>query len=130
MKDLKVPEMSIEEREKEWAKLKENNILVRIDYNYWSDGYNVKQFRVVKRTPKGFIRLDNGELLKEFSPNYHIVTEELKEWCEKIKLEEEIYCYINLYIPRNKKAFKNNLSYEDAVKLQEIFNRTIPEKKI
>jgi hypothetical protein len=128
LKENKLPVMSNEERKKIWQNLNTDNILVHIETNYFGDSYNIRQYKVVKRTPKGYIRLDNGELLKEFYSCYHVVTDELKDWFEKVKLEEDVWKMIHLDIPRNKREFKNNLSYEDAKLLQDIFERTLPQE--
>ncbi|APH22889.1 hypothetical protein [Clostridium botulinum] len=124
MKGLKLPEISKEERKKAWNDLKANDIIVEIEHNYWGDLWIIKQRKVIKRTPKGYIRLDNGVLLRNFGDRYHIVTEDLKEWYSKVKLEENL---INLFHEtlRNKKILKNNLKYEDALKLKEILERTL-----
>ena len=127
MKNNNLPVMNNEERENIWKELKVGDILVRIDWNTWGDRYNIKEFKIKKRTPKGWIRLDNDELLKGFYSDYHIVTDELKEWFEKVKLEEDLLTFMNLDIMRNKKGFKKNLSYEDAKLLKEIFERTLPK---
>lgn len=124
MKGLKFPEMSNEERKKAWNDLKANDIIVEIEHNYWSDLWIIKQRKVIKRTPKGYIRLDNGVLLRNFESVYHIITEDFKKWYVKVKLEENL---INLFheTVRNKKILKNNLEYEDALKLKEILERTL-----
>lgn len=124
MKGLKLPEMSKEERKKAWNDLKANDIIVEIEHNYWSDLWIIKQRKVIKRTPKGYIRLDNGVLLRNFESGYHIITEDFKKWYAKVKLEENL---INLFheTVRNKKILKNNLEYEDALKLKEILERTL-----
>lgn len=119
MKDLKFPEVSYEIREKMWNSLKVNDVLVYINYHEWNDFYDIKYFNVVKIKENGRIRLHNGKLLKYFDSNYYILDDELKNWIEKIKLEENIMFLIN-NINENKKDFKLNLNYNDAVKLKQI----------
>ena len=128
MKDNILPIMSKEERQKVWDNLKTGDILVNITWNVWGDRYYIKQHKVKKRTPKGWVRLDNDELLKEFYSDYHIVTDELKDWFKKIELEESLLTFMNLDIMRNKKEFKKNLSCEDAELLKEIFERSLNKK--
>lgn len=128
MKNNSLPVMGNEERKEVWSSLKQGDVLVEISWNSWGDRYYIKQHEVKKRTPKGWIRLDNGELLKEFNSNYHAITNELTEWFEKIKLEEDLLNFMNLDIMRNKREFKSNLSFEDAKLLKEIFERTLPEE--
>ncbi|CAM2951317.1 hypothetical protein HAHI6034_05655 [Hathewaya histolytica] len=123
MKGLKFPEMNKEEREKSWNDLKANDIIVEIEHDLWSGLRIIKQRKVIKRTPKGYIRLDNGVLLKSFGA-YHIITEDFKKWYAKVKLEENLISLIHQII-RDKKVFKNNLEYEDALKLKEILERTL-----
>ncbi|NFB55926.1 hypothetical protein EXM89_07465 [Clostridium botulinum] len=124
MKGLKFPEMSKEEREKAWNNLKANDIIVEIEHNYWNNLWIIKQRKVIKRTPKGSIRLDNKVLLKYFESGYHIVIEDLKEWYSKVKLEENLISLFHETL-RNKKILKNNLEYEDALKLKEILERIL-----
>ncbi|KOY66104.1 hypothetical protein [Clostridium sporogenes] len=124
MKGLKFPEMSKEEREKAWNNLKANDIIVEIEHNYWNNLWIIKQRKVIKRTPKGSIRLDNKVLLKYFESGYHIVTEDLKEWYSKVKLEENLISLFHETL-RNEKILKNNLEYEDALKLKEILERIL-----
>jgi len=123
MKDLSLPIMSKDEREEMWNNLKEGDTLVYIDYSHWGDDHNIRYYKVIKKTGKGSIRLDNGELLKYFNSNYHILTEELKTWIINIELEKDI---MNLlyYVDRDKKYFKSNLEYEDALKLKEILEKS------
>lgn len=128
MKDNKIPVMSKEEREKVWNELKAGDLILKIDWNTWGQRYNVSYMDIVKRTPKGWLRLNNGELLKEFYSDYYIITDEIKEWIRKIELEEDLLTFMNLNIMRNKKEFKENLSYEDAQLLKEIFKRTLKEE--
>lgn len=127
MKNNSLPVMNDEEREKIWKELKTGDTLVKIDWNTWGDRYFIKEYKIKKRTPKGWIRLDNDDLLKEFNSDYYIVTNELTEWFEKVKLEEDLLTFMNLDIMRNKRKFKENLSYEDAKLLKEIFDRTLPK---
>lgn len=124
MKDLKLPTFTNEQREQMWNDLKVGDILVSMDYNIWNDSYNIKQYTIVKRTSKGSLRLNNGDLLKFFASNYYVLNEELQEIIEKIKLEDNINTLI-FYAQRDKKAFKNNLEYEDAKKLKEILDKCV-----
>lgn len=124
MKDLKLPEMSREERNRAWRELNVDDIIVEIEYSPWANSHSVKERKVVRRTPKGFIRLDNDVLLKRFEYEYYTITKELEEWFEKIKLEEEIMSLVS-QVYRDKRNFKSNLDYTDALKLKEILERTI-----
>ncbi|MBO0561549.1 hypothetical protein EXQ37_18315 [Clostridium botulinum] len=124
MKGLKLPEMSKEERKKAWNDLKANDIIVEIEHNFWGDLWIIKQRKVIRRTPKGYIRLDNGVLLKNFESGYHIITEDFKKWYSKVKLEKNLFDLFHETL-RNKKILKNNLEYEDALKLKEILERTL-----
>lgn len=128
MKNNILPAMSDQERKKAWVELKPGDTLVEIEWNMWGDRYFISKRKVKKRTPKGWIRLDNDELLKDFYHKYHIITDELKEWFKKNELEEDLLTFMNLNIMRNKKKFKENLSYEDAKLLKDIFERTLPPK--
>lgn len=125
MKDLELPEISDKERQNIWENLKPNDKIVGIQRSGWSgESYYIGYHTIIKRTPKGSIRLENGELLKYFPSNYYIMTDELKEWMRKIKLEESL---MNLLyeLDRDKKYFKDNLTYEDTIKLTEILERTV-----
>lgn len=124
MKDLKLPKVSDEERQKIWDNLKPNDKLVCIEHNNWSDDYHIKYFTVVKRTPKGSVRLHNGELLKYFYSSYYIVTNEVEEWIRKIQLEKEVMSLLS-EADRNRRDFKENLNCDDAVKLKEILERIV-----
>lgn len=116
--------MSREERDKAWRELNVDDIIVEIEYSTWTSSHSVKERKVVRRTPKGFIRLDNDVLLKRFESAYYTITKELKEWYEKIKLEEEIMSLVS-QIYRDKRNFKSNLDHMDALKLKEILEKTI-----
>ncbi|KEI96573.1 hypothetical protein N496_15420 [Clostridium botulinum A2B3 87] len=63
-------------------------------------------------------------MLRNFGDGYHIVTEDLKEWYSKVKLEENLISLFHETF-RNKKILKNNLDYEDALKLKEILERIL-----
>jgi len=127
MKDLKLPKQSNKERECIWNGLKENDTLVGISHNHWGDNYIINYYKVIKKTPKGSVRLNNDTLLKNFPSNYHILTEELQVWINKIQLEKDI---INILdnIDRDKSYFKENLEYEDALKLKEILENTMNKR--
>lgn len=124
MKDNKLPVMSDEEREKAWKELKEGQILVYIDYNIWRREYDIIYYNITKITAKKSVRLNNGELLKNFNSKYHVITTELNKWIENQKIESDI---MNLFFiaDRNKNEFKENLTIEDAKTLKEILERTI-----
>jgi hypothetical protein len=127
MKDNKLPLMSDEDREKAWKELKEGDTLAYIEWSYWNDKYIIRYLKVVKRTAKGSIRLENQTLLKTFNSEYHVITCKLNNWIQKIRLEEEI---MNLMYAadRDKKEFKNNLTYEDAKALKEILERVLQKE--
>jgi len=124
MKDLRLPIMSREEEQKAWDSLKPNDKLVRIERTGWGDDYYIRYYTIVKKTPKGSLRLDNGELLKCFYSSYYILNDELKGCIRKIELEKSVIRLI-FEVDRNKKDFKSNLTYEDAIKLKEILERVI-----
>lgn len=123
MKDLKLPVMTKDEREVIWNNLKEGDNLVEIEWNSWGDSYTVRNRKIIKRTVKGSIRLDNNELLKHFESKYYLVTEELKNWYDKIEMEESLFTLFNK-ASRDKKVFKENLTYDDVLKLKKILERT------
>lgn len=105
MKDLKLPTFTNEEREQMWNDLKVGDVLVDLDYNHWSDGYNIKQYTIVKRTNKGSLRLHNGDLLRFFYSSYYVLNEELQQIIEKIKLEDDINTLM-FYAQRDKNYSK------------------------
>jgi hypothetical protein len=128
MKDLKLPIISKEEREVIWNNLKEGDTLVEIEWNSWGDSYTVRNRKIIKRTAKGSIRLDNNELLKHLESKYYVVTDELKTWYNIIEVEENLFTLFNK-ASRDKKYFKNNLTYEDIFNLKEILERALQGKE-
>lgn len=124
MKDLKFPTMSEEEEKKVWDNLKPNDKLVCIERSNWGGHYYIREHTILRRTPKGNIRLDNNELLKYLPSNYFPISEELKKCIKLIILEEKV---MNLLYEANRaeEKFKLNLNYEDAIELKSILGRTI-----
>lgn len=127
MKDLNFPQMSNEERARAFRELKENDTIVEVDRGGWSDALHIRERKVVRRTPKGFIRLNNGELLKHLEYGYHIPTKEFQEWFSKIKLEYEVFRLLNKAAREESRKFKNNLEYEDALKIKEILEKILKD---
>lgn len=124
MKDFKLPIMSDEDRQKAWDNLKPNDKIACIEKIRWNDEYYIRYFTIVKKTAKGNIRLDNGELLKELYSKYYIITDELKECIRKIELEEKVV-YLFHEATRHERNFKSNLNYEDAINLKKILERLV-----
>ncbi|MBN3365639.1 hypothetical protein EXN00_16660 [Clostridium botulinum] len=125
MKDLKLPIMSDEAKQKAWNNLKPNDKLACIEHcGIGLDDYYIKYFTIVKKTPKGNIRLDNGELLKSLYSDYYIVTDELLECINKIQLEESVMSLLH-EVGRNKRGFKSNLEYKDAIKLKDLLEKIL-----
>lgn len=126
MKDLKLPEMSNEESARAFRELKENDTIVEVEKPVWGS-WHIREHKVMRITPKGFIRLDNGELLKYLEYGYHIPTKEFQEWFSKIKLEYEVFRLLNKAAREESRKFKNNLEYEDALKLKEILEKILKD---
>lgn len=124
MKEFKLPIINEEERKIQWDNLKTNDKIVSIERNYWGDNYSFKYYTIVNKTPKGSVRLNNGQLLKAFYSNYYIITDELEDCIKNIELENAIMSLL-FDVDRDRKKFKSNLEYEDAVKLKEILERTM-----
>lgn len=124
MKDLNLPKLSSEERKQIWDNLKPNDILVSIELTKWGNEYYIQYFKIIRKTSKGSLRLDNGELITAFYSNLYLLTDELKECIRKIELEKELF-HLFYEIDTNKKSFKANLNYENAVNLKCIIEKIL-----
>jgi len=122
MMELKIPLISEEDRQKQWDNLKPNDKLISVTTGGWDNDYYFKNHIVIKKTPTGSIRLDNGDLLKSFISRYYIPTIELKEFIEKTRLEAKVLQLL-FEVDRNKRKFKANMSYEDALRLLETLTK-------
>jgi len=124
MKDFKLPRLSKEERQIQWDNLKIGDKLACFSSGGWNRDLYVKYYTVIKKTPKGSIRLSNGDLLKSFVSDYFIVTGEVKECVKKIMLEDEIFSLL-YEINSHKGDLKKNMNYEDALILKGLLKKMV-----
>lgn len=128
MKDLELPQLTNEEKDNIFKSLKKDDVLYDVEWNRWSNEYRIRELKVRNRTPKGFIRLDNGDLIKCLPYGYYIPSVEFNNWYRKNKLQEEVIKKMN-YLPRETKTFIKNLEYEDALTLKIILNNIFKDVK-
>ena len=124
MLGMKLPTISEEDRKSQWDNLKVNDELISFNTGGWDSDYYIKIHKVIKKTPTGSIRLDNGELLKTFYSKYYIFTDELGECIKKIRLQDDV-THLLFEVDRAKRKFKENMSYEDALRLKETLSKII-----
>lgn len=119
MKNLVLPNRSSEEIREVFNNVKPNDKLVKVSYLSWGDEYSFKIVTVVKRTPKGSIRLDNGELLKYMPSNYYLLDEQIEKFMELTLLEKEVMSLL-FDIDRSRTEFKKILDEDTALKLKDL----------
>ena len=124
MKDFKLPIISEENRKKIWDNLKTGDKLISFEHGGWDNDLYIRNYIVVKKTPSGSVRLNNNILLKTFHSSLFIESNELTDCISKIKLQEEVMRLL-FEVNRNKRKFKENLRYEDTIKLKEILENVI-----
>lgn len=128
MKDLKFPHMSREERAKAFKELQVGDTIAEIKSYGWNNDYYVISRKIIRKTPKGYLRLDDGMLLKNFYISvYFTLTDKFKEWSKNNLLENDTWDLINK-VSRNERDFRKNITCEDALKLKEILERTLEVK--
>lgn len=128
MKDLELPQLTDEEKNNIFKSLKKDDVLYDVKWNVFTNRYSITELKVKNRTPKGFIRLDSGNLLKWLPYGYYIPSIEFNNWYRKNKLQEEVIKKMN-YLPRETKTFIKNLEYEDALTLKIILNNIFRDVK-
>lgn len=121
MKDLRLPKYTNEQREEMWNSLQEGDKIVQIEWNHWTNSYFNKTYDIIKRTPKGSLRLNDGTLLKHFESKFYILNDDIENFLYKNNLEKEIMDML-CKVDSNKKKFKDNLTLENALKIKEILN--------
>ena len=125
MKDLGMRRYTEEESKNIWENLMPGDTLVKFERCGWAgDEYYITVRKVEKKTPKGSVRLDNGNLLKYLPSDTYLATEEVFEWAKKIQLEKELMTLL-YEIDRNKKTVRSNLDYDTALQLKEIFENLL-----
>lgn len=129
MKDLNLPKYTEQQIQNIWDNLKENDVLVCIERNTWSKLYDITYYKVKNKTPKGNIRLTNGDLIKDLYSNCYLLDNDLKLCINKINLEIKTYNLIHeIYI--NKSDILKNLEYERIVQLEKILSKIVGEEEI
>jgi len=128
MKDLKLPQLTNEERDNIFKSLNKDDMLYDVEWSIYINRYIIRELKVKNRTPKGFIRLDNADLLKYLPSSYYIPSVEFNNWYRKNKLQEEVLKKMN-YLPKETETFIKNLEYEDAVTLKIILNNIFKDVK-
>lgn len=119
MKNLVLPNRSSEEIREVFNNVKPNDKLVKVSYLSWGGEYSFKIVTVIKRTPKGSIRLDNGELLKYMPSNYYLLDEQIEKFMELTLLEKEVMSLL-FDIDRSRTEFKKILDEDTALKLKDL----------
>ena len=119
MKDLKLPIYTEDQRFEMWDSLKEGDKILEIEWNYWGNDYHIRTHNIIKRTPKGSLRLGNGELIKSFESKYYVINDDIKMFLYNNKLEEDVMRLL-YEVNSDKKKFKDNLTTEYALELKEL----------
>lgn len=126
MKGLKLPTYTEEQKNEMWNSLGEGDKIVEIEWNRWRNDYYIRTHNIIKRTPKGSLRLENGELIKSFESKYYIINDDIKCFVYNNKLEEDVMGLI-YKVNSDKKKFKDNLTVEYALELKELLSKIILE---
>lgn len=121
MKDLKLPIYTQEEREQMWDSLNEGDKIVRIEWKQWNNGYDITIYNIIKKTPKGSLRLDNNKLIKSFEGVYYVLNDDIKCFISSYKLEKDVMSLL-FNVQSNKREFKNNLTVDSALELKELLS--------
>ena len=104
MKGLKLPVYTQEEMEQMWNSLNEGDKIVRIEWRHWNDVYDITIYNIIKKTPKGSLRLDNNKLIKSFEGVYYVLNDDIKCFICNYKF---LYCFFfNNFVSFNLKMFK------------------------
>lgn len=126
MKGLKLPRYTSEQENEMWNSLNQGDKIAEIEWNYWRSGYYIAIHTILKRTPKGNLRLENGELIKSFENRYYVINDDIKCFIYNNKLEEDIMELL-YNIDRDKKKFKENLTVEYALELKDLLSKIMSE---
>lgn len=126
MKDLKLPIYTQEERDQMWNSLNEGDKIVRIEWKHWNDGYDITSYNIIKKTPKGSLRLDNNKLIKNFEGVYYVLNDDIKCFICSCKLEKDVMRLLSK-VQSNKREFKNNLTVDSALELKELLSNIMKD---
>lgn len=126
MKDLKLPIYTQEERDQMWNSLNEGDKIVRIEWKHWNDGYDITSYNIIKKTPKGSLRLDNNKLIKNFEGVYYVLNDDIKCFICSCKLEKDVMRLLSK-VQSNKREFQNNLTVDSALELKELLSNIMKD---
>ena len=123
MKEIKLPQLSQEDKNEIFKNLKKGDELYEIKRRYWNYGWSVTIVKVKNITPKGRIRLSNGDLIDSLPHGYYLKNDEVKTLIQKINLEEAIIVNFEKFSGKLEGIFRDNLEYEDAIALWKILSK-------
>lgn len=126
MKGLKLPVYTQEEREQMWNSLNEGDEIVRIEWSHWNNDYDITIYNIIKKTPKGSLRLDNNKLIKSFEGVYYVLNDDIKCFMCSCKLEKDVMSLLSK-VQSNKRDFKNNLTVDSALELKELLSNIMKD---
>ena len=125
MKEFKLPVYSYEERQEIFNNLKVGDELIRIDFNIWELRHCFNTVKVIRKTPKGKLRLSDNELIENLPDKYFIENEEIRKLKQLNELEEKVKNAIGVIYRKKYSEFFKELEEKDAIKLIEIFSKYI-----
>ena len=126
MKDLKLPVYTQEEREQMWNSLNEGDEIIKIEWSHWNNDYDITIYNIIKKTPKGSLRLDNNKLIKSFEGVYYVLNDDIKCFICSCKLEKDVMSLLSK-VQSNKREFKNNLTVDSALELKELLSNIMKD---
>lgn len=126
MKGLKLPVYTQEESEQMWNSLNEGDKIIKIEWSHWNNDYDITIYNIIKKTPKGSLRLDNNKLIKSFEGVYYVLNDDIKCFMCSYKLEKDVMSLLSK-VQSNKRDFKNNLTLDSALELKELLSNIMKD---
>lgn len=126
MKGLKLPVYTQEESEQMWNSLNEGDKIIKIEWSHWNNDYDIIIYNIIKKTPKGSLRLDNNKLIKSFEGVYYVLNDDIKCFMCSYKLEKDVMSLLSK-VQSNKRDFKNNLTLDSALELKELLSNIMKD---
>ena len=126
MKGLKLPVYTQEESEQMWNSLNGGDKIIKIEWSHWNNDYDITIYNIIKKTPKGSLRLDNNKLIKSFEGVYYVLNDDIKCFMCSCKLEKDVMSLLSK-VQSNKREFKNNLTVDSALELKELLSNIIKD---
>lgn len=97
MKNISLPDYTIEERKEIFKNLKKGDTFYSIGFDSWRLRWYVVEKEVKNVTPKGNVRLISGELIKDFLYGYYLKDEKTKEFIESVRISNRLSKEIDFF---------------------------------